>query len=337
MSSTSLVNSLKSLAMSGARNETAKLRSMQYINALVVATQLMEAISRKPGFNNLVGKNPKPVLDEIMNNMIAVIENFTERAVKNGYGFVYDEPKNKATLIRLSAEMVADFWDKDPQDMINKAARYADYLARYMSGIHVNSDEADESDLLDKSRPEYMDNLIVDRMIALHTAYQTINQAVSNNYRVISHPYILSVMFGDDDKNIDPMKITSVIINDIVIPTVESRMESMFTHIHDQAPVTDRDRHIAMRSFLRAVSKDCALIVQYEIEGAISYLKDLSKEDRDKYRGQDGFFKGFLQYRLDYRLDVFYPNPEHFSKPSKDGELEKKTAAGAGSDKKPKG
>lgn len=322
--STSLVATLKKMALTGAHQETSRLRAMQYMNALAVATQLMEAISRKPGFNNLVGKNPKPVLEEIMNNMVAVIENFTERAVKNGYGFVYDEPKNKAMLIRLSAEMVADFWDKDPQDMMSKSARYADYLARYMSRVHISQEEDKPSVLLDTSKPEFMDNLILDRMMALHAAYQIINQAVSSNYRIINHPFILSAMFGDDDKNIDPMKITSIIVDDVVIPTVEIRMQGMFEHIHNHAPVSDRDRHIAMRSFLKAVSKDCALIIQHEIDGAISFLKDLSKEDRAKYRGQDGFFKGFIQYRLDYRLDVFYPNPEHFSKTTRNAETAEK-------------
>lgn len=329
----SLLKRVKNMVDRGQNAHDVGRAMRRYQHAMAVAADVIAAITQRPGFENFDVVQDRAVLDRLLRE----IENETTRWInhvreQNHPSFaplikaLDTTPAFRAQITRHVAHSLADSWIRYGAEKREVRIEGADgkvnvsrrdihqplitYLRYVASQAYPNAAQTDA--------PEFMDNLPVDRMMALHAATLRIDDAYRKMEADILEPLpeeprklVRKALLGDLDDQ-PPEHQVERIIDHVVLNRVEDSHANAMAQLQAGDALSQKDRHILFRALLKHISQDVSLVLRHESHRLVPWIQNLSGEQRKKLADGPGALSAWLDSRVGARLERLYPQPGDF-------------------------
>ena len=305
----------------------------RYQHAMAVASEVIAAITQRPGFEHFDVVQDRAVLDRLLRE----IENETTRWINHVreqshpsfaplIKAIDSTPAFRAQITRHVAHSLADSWIRygaekrevrieGPDGKVNISRRdihqpLITYLRYVTSQAFPNAAQTDA--------PEFMDNLPIDRLMALHSATLRIDEAYRKMEEDILAPLpdaprslVRKALLGDISDQ-PPEHQVERIIDHVVLNRVEDSHANAMAQLKAGDALSQKDRHILFRALLKHISQDVSLILKYESHRLVPWIQNLSVDQRRELATGSGALTAWLDSRLGARLERLYPQPADF-------------------------
>lgn len=312
-------------ALAEALREGNRLRDQQdrfrsYLNAHAVAADLINALTRYPGFVEIEQQKVMFKMTEVT-KAVTRARNWIAKQLSEQHDIQIKDPAHVAQITRLASEAVIRQWGDDGRlfdRLPNGDSAPNDETRMVLTTMYVNfvTNVVDAQDLKDEAGESSVDDEGLDRVLAAYSVFLRIDDAVKSFYALSigQNEDLDCLLFGKSSRGeiVAPDEMTHRIADLIVFPMAKEREQAVMETFDPAGQFSGKERRVTYRAMLNHISRDIASVIEHEGQALVNRVLVMNDGERSAYESDEGLLIDWLANRVRKRLDRLYPQPYEY-------------------------